>query len=437
MKLFISYRRDDSTHAAHRVRMCLQQAFGMDSVFIDREIPAGQVWAQHLESMLAQSSGVVVLIGNDFMRRLRRSRDRDRAGEEPDQLVHELEAAIRLGKPIYPVVFGASDMPDASELPAAIRALSGYQAVFAREPAFDSAIGLLIKSLARAHDLQELPDGAPAASPSAGVLIPAQGRPGGSTWLVLALLTPVALWWLGRLILWLADPQQGPTRPAEAAFWHGTRYLLVTAVWGLGPYLAYWLVAELRARARLPIYNLHGLFSVLNMAGMAVSGGTFLLLSSLPGWRLQPLGVFPAQPGAIHYVALALGLLTIVLVVVAVAIWEPRVRALPMTQRSWWMGAINSVSGVSIVCGLWFMTSMAASVPPLGGLDPVPMVGYFMLSPTLSLLLAGWQYARSYLGLRERDLRIRCLFGIVIGLYVVCTLALFAFGPMRLLAVYL
>jgi hypothetical protein len=437
MKLFISYRRDDSTHAAHRVRMCLQAAFGTNAVFIDREIPAGQVWEKHLETMLAQCSGVVVLIGNDFMRRLRRSRDRDRSGEEPDQLLREVEAAIRQGKPIYPVVFGSSDMPDARDLPESIRALAGYQAVFAREPAFDAAMSVLIKSVAQAHDLQELPEAEEHEGASARPLLPANSRGAARIWLATTLLAPVALWWLGRLILWLADPLRGPTLPAEAAFWHGTRFVLVTAVWGVGPYLAYWMVAELRARARLPIYNLHGLLSVGNMAGMAVSGGTFLLLSSLPGWRLQPLGVFPAQPGPLHYVALSLGLLAIVLVVVAVAIWEPRVRSLPMAVRSWWMGVINTVSGLSIACGLWFMVSMAASVPPLGTLDPVPVVGYFMLSPTLSLLLAGWQYARAYLGLRERDLRIRCLFGIVIGLYLVCTLALFAFGPMRLLADYL
>ena len=40
IKLFISYRRSDSLHAAQRVRMSLQERFGDDAVFIDREIPA-------------------------------------------------------------------------------------------------------------------------------------------------------------------------------------------------------------------------------------------------------------------------------------------------------------------------------------------------------------------------------------------------------------
>lgn len=202
----------------------------------------------------------------------------------------------------------------------------------------------------------------------------------------------------------------------------------------LGPYLAYWLVAELRARARLPIYNLHGLLSVANLASILVSGGTFLLMSTLPGWRLEPLAVFPPSPGPAHYALLALGLLGIVLAALAVAVWEPRVRQLEPPRRTLGMALINATSAAVALCGLWFVASLAHSLPGLGARDPVPVVGYLMLCPALSLLVAGWGYGRATLGLRTRDWQIRALFGLVLGLYLACTLALFAFGPTRLLA---
>jgi len=129
-----------------------------------------------------------------------------------------------------------------------------------------------------------------------------------------------------------------------------------------------------------------------------------------------------------------LALLGIVIVAVAVAVWEPRVRTLAGGQRLWGMRLVHVTSLMLVVCGLWFAASLIHSLPPLGTLDPVPVVGYLMLCPALSLLVGGWQYGQSLLGLRERSWQIRCLFYLVIGLYVACTLALFAHGPTRLLA---
>jgi hypothetical protein len=431
MKLFISYRRVDSTHAANRVRMSLQMKFGADAVFIDREIPAGRPWEQHLEMMLEESTGVIVMVGDEFLRRLRKGMERP--DDEPDPLVWEIATAIRLRKTIYPVLFGAIDMPDQAKLPESIRSFASYQAVFAREPAFDAAMTVLIKSVA---DNEGWIDEAAAAPPGAAPESQAAVA-GPSTMLALpalGLLTALALWWLGRLILWLADPAGAASRPVESAFWHGTRYALNTALWGLGPYLAYWLVAELRARARLPIFNLHGMLSVLNVAGILVSGGTFLMLSTLPGWHLAPLFVFPADPRPHHYAWLALGLLAIVLLAVVVAVWEPQVRKLEAGARAWGMRTINTASATQLACGLWFAASLAHSLPRLGDMDPVPVVGYVMLCPALSLLMAGWVYGKSRLGLAHKGWEIRCLFLLVLGLYLACTLALFAYGPTRLLA---
>lgn len=431
MKLFISYRRSDSTHAAHRVRMSLQARFGADAVFIDREIPAGRRWEDHLEAMLEESTGVVVMVGDEFLRLLRKGQTS--AGDAPDALVWEIATAIRLDKAIYPVLFGSIDMPDPSKLPEEMRDLARYQAVFAREPAFDAAMGVLIKSIAAEHGWVDAePAGAAATTTtgSASALQPERVL----AMLGLVLLAGVSMWWAGRLILWLANPQSGIAWPIESAFWHGARYGLATALWGLGPYLAYWLVAELRARARLPIFNLHGMLTTCNVAGILVTGGTHLLLSTLPGWRLEPLWLFPTRPTPTHYVELSLALLAMAIAAVTVAVWEPRVRTWEAARRAWGMRVMLGVSLALLVCVVWFAASLANSLPPLGQMDPVPVVGYLMLCPALSLLVAGWQFGLWRSGLGERVWQFRYLFYLVLGLYLVCTLALFAYGPTRLLA---
>ncbi|MBX3606971.1 MAG: toll/interleukin-1 receptor domain-containing protein [Piscinibacter sp.] len=427
MKLFISYRRVDSTHAANRVRLLLQQKFGAGSVFIDREIPAGREWNEHLRQMLDESTGVVVMIGDEFLRKLRRHRP----NEEPDPLVWEIATAIELKKPIYPVLFGSIDMPDESQLPEEIRAFARYQAVFAREPAFDTAIAMMIKSIADDHGWVDPPaaaaTGAAAPPLTAWVL----------SMLLVALAAVLSLWGAGRLILWMALGDAA-ARPAESAFWHGLRYALTTAVWGLGPYLAYWQVAELRARARLPIRNLHGLLSVANATGVLVLGGTFLLMSTLPEWRLQPLWVFPPHPRGEHYALLAAGMLAMVVLTAGFAVWEPRVRTWPAERRAWGMHGINGVSGLLVLFMTWLAASLVASLPArvfaLNEAELVPMVGYPGLCLAISPLVAGYAYARSGLGLRARDWQNLALFALLLGLVLACTLALFAFGPTRLLA---
>ena len=428
MRLFISYRRSDSIHAANRVRMCLQMKFGIDAVFIDREIPPGHLWEEHLEKMLDESTGVVVLVGDEFLRLLRRSK----TGEASDPMVWEIATAIRLQKRIYPVLFGAIDMPDAAQLPEAMRAFAGYQAVFAREPAFDSAIAVMMKSIAEDEGWVEAA-ATPAAASTAVASPPSWGLGLPALALTLAFAAAVAAWVAGRLILWLADPQAATGQPAESAFWHGARYGLSTTLWGLGPYLAYWLVAELRARARLPIFNLHGLLTVCNVAGILLSGGTFLLLSTLPGWHLEPLWLFPERPGSIAYALLALALLGIVVTTVAVVMWEPLVRKLDAAGKARGMHRINTISAGLVVSGLWFAASLAHSLPALGTSDPVPVVGYLMLCPAMSLLIGSWQYSQARLG-QKSGWQVRCLLYLIVGLYLACTLALFAYGPTRLLA---
>jgi len=420
--IFISYRREDSEHAAQRLYLRLVQKFGDAAVFIDRKLSPSDDWRARIEREIARCTGFVLIIGNRFVDRLQHP-----TPDQIDELVFEIDRALRQKKRIFPVVAGPADMPAEDKLPAEIRPIRRANAVFAPAQYFDTAMDGLIDGIAAAHNwVDPKPPAAPlATSPAMEAVRLAKLLCG----LAVAIGTVGAL---GRGVLWLAHAGAAPGGwSAEEVYWHGWRYVLATLLGGLGPYLAYWVVAELRTRARLPFsfQNLPGLLAAVNMAGVLCAGGAFLLLSTLPGWSLVPFlfdGRFQQAAGS--YVVLAIVLLAIVLSSVGLALYEVRARRIEGKWRSLRFGAINVWGGVQLAALAWFFASLAVSLawPPSGAL--VPVIGYLMLCPALSLLMLAWQLAQSYLGMSQRSWPFRAMLGLLIALYVMCTMALFAHG---------
>lgn len=430
IKLFISYRRVDGAHAAQRVRACMQAKFGGDAVFIDRDIPPGSDWAQYLRDRLAEASDVVVLVGDAFLRELRhRGGTRPAPGGqgEEDWLKTEIETSLQLKKTIYPVIIGRLEMPDRHELPESIRGFAAAQAVYAREPAFDAAMAVLARTIAARHGWIEPPPGQ-ATGPMAQ-------RLGGQVTAGVALLLSALLlaWLTGWLVDWLATGSGGPGSASGApVLWLGALTWLLTLLWGLGPYLLYRSVAEVRARAQLPVLSPHGLVTIVNGTLALLAGGSFLLLSTRADFVLRLPGLLPGQPGAIHYALQGAVLLAIVFASVAVAMLEPVIRRWDIGRRRQGLAVLMGVALVVLAAELWLVQALVMSVPALGSLPVVPMVGYFMLTPALSGLMVAWDLSRSALGLSGRAWHSRALLALAVGLYLACTLGYFAHGPVRL-----
>jgi len=425
INLFISYRRIDGTHAAQRVRACMQAKFGSDAVFIDRDIPPGADWAQFLRQRLESSSDVVVLVGDAFLRELRRrggTPGKASADAEDDWLKTEIETALLLKKTIYPVIIGSLEMPDKHALPESIRGFTASQAVYAREPAFDAAMAVLGKTIAAQHgwvDPLPVPAAAGASGPAMRVA-------------VLMLMALLLAWLTGHLLQWLANGTTGGS-PASA-LWPGAQYLMLTLLWGLGPYLVYRSVAEVRARAHLPVLSPHGLVTMVNVALALLAGGSFLLLSTRADFVLQLPGLLPPSPRAIHYALQGGVLLAIVFAAVAVAMLEPVIRTLEAQARRAGLAMLMTAALSVLAAELWLVDALVLSSPMLRTLPTVPTVGYFMLAPALSGLVLAWDLARSALGLSGQTWHSRALFALAVGLYLACTLGYFAHGPLRLLA---
>ena len=442
-RVFISYRRSDAELAAQQVYDRLRRRFGENRIFIDRQILPGEHWERVLRDRLRRSTVFVLLIGNRFAAEFEDRRKRD----EPDPLETEIRIALELEAGhhlrVVPVLVGPQDMPAAEALPESVRAIRRVNAVWAHPLVFETAMSKLAQAVAAAdYDLRPIDD--PAASAPAPAWMLAAGWIGSFAVLALALL-PV----LGYAVFWLGSPGMpaGDTS-LEARIWYGTQYALSTAFGGLAPYLAAWLVAELRVRASLPAFDIQGVLNTVAMFATIYTGSMFLILSGLPGWRLQPLGIAAwfevgaaPLPQWAMYTLLAGGLLVIVLAAPFLAIFEAwrrrleadapgREGALVAPPVQW---ALRVAAVLLSACAAWLCASLLSSLDAPSPPPVIPVVGYLLLCPTLSLLLFSSQLARSYLGVRQRSWPFRLLLGLLVVLFVTSTLSLFAQGPFQVL----
>ncbi|MDI1318564.1 MAG: toll/interleukin-1 receptor domain-containing protein [bacterium] len=144
--IFINYRRDDASAEALLVRDTLLKAFGAGSVFMDlSSIPAGAHWPSEIESSLKTSLTVIVIIGPNWLSAeewgLRR------IDNESDWVRRELEAALKSGQKVIPLLVKGGKLPPANALPLSIRSLLHLQAIEVRRDYWDHDIKLLVNAL--------------------------------------------------------------------------------------------------------------------------------------------------------------------------------------------------------------------------------------------------------------------------------------------------
>src|SRR5579872_2609721 len=121
-KLTISYRRADTIAIAGRIYDRLASRYGKESVFIDIDaIPVGVDFREFIADALRDTDVLIALIGPTWIGK--DERGSVRIADEDDPVRVEVEAALRLGKPIMPVLIEQSVMPKPAELPKTLAAL--------------------------------------------------------------------------------------------------------------------------------------------------------------------------------------------------------------------------------------------------------------------------------------------------------------------------
>lgn len=148
--IFISYRRDESRHAAGRLADDLSQAFGAGRIFRDIEgIELGVEFAKALEKALASCSVMLVLIGPQWLNMQHAKRGGRRLDQPDDWIRQEIATALKRDVRVVPVLLEGAALPDAAELPEDLRPLAGRQAMELSDVRWRGDLQRLVEALGK------------------------------------------------------------------------------------------------------------------------------------------------------------------------------------------------------------------------------------------------------------------------------------------------
>jgi hypothetical protein len=147
--VFLSYRRSESRHVAGRLRDSLDERFGEGSVFMDVEdIDAGADFIEAITRALQGCSTLLVIIGPQW--RNLPSGERSRLWNPDDVVRLEVEAALKLGVQVIPLLVDDAQMPEATDLPASLHDLTRRQAITIDAARWRASVQDIVAAIERA-----------------------------------------------------------------------------------------------------------------------------------------------------------------------------------------------------------------------------------------------------------------------------------------------
>ena len=123
MKIFISYRREDSAGHTGRLYDSLQAHFGQESLFMDlTAIESGQNFVDAIKAAVGSSDVLLAVIGRQW---LTCTGPNGRRLDDPQDFVRtEIAAALERRTPVIPVLVEGAAMPTAGALPDLLKPLA-------------------------------------------------------------------------------------------------------------------------------------------------------------------------------------------------------------------------------------------------------------------------------------------------------------------------
>ena len=147
MRLFLSYRRDDTAGRAGRLFDGLTQRLGPGQVFQDVEaIKPGLDFERAVADSLESADASVVVIGPEWATVTEPGGAR-RLDRDDDFVRLEVGVALRSERPVVPVLVGGAQMPRAEELPEELRPLLKRQAFTVRDSVWNGDVDDLVRDL--------------------------------------------------------------------------------------------------------------------------------------------------------------------------------------------------------------------------------------------------------------------------------------------------
>jgi hypothetical protein len=154
--VFVSYRRDDSKHAAGRLGERLHERFHL---FMDIDnIRPGTDFTAVVRNAVDQADVVLAIIGTAWLASTKEPGTR-RLDDPDDWVALEVGTALRRGTPVIPVLVDGARMPERGELPEKLADLASRQAITLDHESFGADCTRLIEiieSLAGEQQVKEV-----------------------------------------------------------------------------------------------------------------------------------------------------------------------------------------------------------------------------------------------------------------------------------------
>jgi hypothetical protein len=146
IRVFISYRRDDTEGYAGRLYDSLVPRFGERNVFVDIDsIDPGTDYAKTIRDTVGACDVLLALIGPNWLTTTGED-GKPRLHAQGDWVRREIQAALRLGVAVIPVLVRDAEMPARTQLPRGISRLAAMQA-FEIGPRWRADVARLIEAI--------------------------------------------------------------------------------------------------------------------------------------------------------------------------------------------------------------------------------------------------------------------------------------------------
>lgn len=153
MKIFISYRREDSKYQADRIYNGLCEIVSPDNVFMDIDsIPLGANFRNTLKGWVDSCDILLALIGKDWIASADPATGGRRLDNPSDFVRIEISEALSRGIPVVPIILDDAPFPDVELLPDEMKELVDRQAEFIEFRTFDADVDRLIRKLGLEQD---------------------------------------------------------------------------------------------------------------------------------------------------------------------------------------------------------------------------------------------------------------------------------------------
>jgi TIR domain-containing protein len=211
-KVFISYRRRETSGHAGRLYDRLAEHFGDERVFMDLRMEPGLDFVEQIDEAVTHCDALLSLIGAQWLD-MRDAHGRRRLDDPNDFARLEVEAALARDVRVIPVLLQDAKMPEPEDLPDSLAPLARRHAIELSDERWDYDVGRLIEVLDRT-----IGDGAPPKQRAAEPPLPARLRAAMSAHPARAFGAGVLLTLVvGALVLWAAGVFSGPEFKASFA----------------------------------------------------------------------------------------------------------------------------------------------------------------------------------------------------------------------------